>query len=374
MSNLGHVALLASYATVPDAPIIGTATATGQSTASITFTAPVRNGGREIISYTAVSTPSSITATVTQSGSGTINITGLNASVTYTFVVYATNAIGNSQNSQSSNSTTTSSNFYVDYLIVGGGGGGYGATNQSGQPGAGAGGFVEVLTAPLSLDTQYYLAVGGGGTGGYSSTNATSGTRSEFAGVIAYGGGRPFTAGGSGGGGAGSGSQGAAGTAGQGNSGGAGSVGASYVSGGGGGGAGTSGQAATGGTTPKGGNGGTGRQSQITGNWYAGGGGGTSASGLGTGGLGGGGPGRSGNTGTLGGSSAGTPNTGGGAGSKRYGGGGNGGSGIVILRIPAQFSASFSNSSINISPVIDAGIKIYTFTTAGSGGFVTFTA
>jgi hypothetical protein len=91
----------------PGAPTVGTATATGVTTATISFTAPSYNGGSTITSYTAVSSPGGITAVLNQSGSGTITVTGLSSATTYTFVVYATNSIGQSANSQSSNSITT---------------------------------------------------------------------------------------------------------------------------------------------------------------------------------------------------------------------------------------------------------------------------
>ena len=96
-----------SAASLPGAPTIGTATATGSSTATVAYTAPASNGGSTILSYTAVSSPGGITGTLSQSGSGTITVSGLTALTSYTFVVYATNAIGNSPNSASSNSITT---------------------------------------------------------------------------------------------------------------------------------------------------------------------------------------------------------------------------------------------------------------------------
>jgi len=91
-------------ATVPTAPTIGTATATGSTTATVTYTASSSNGGSTITSYTAISTPGSITGTLATSGSGTITVTGLSPSTSYTFKVYATNAIGNSPQSAASNS------------------------------------------------------------------------------------------------------------------------------------------------------------------------------------------------------------------------------------------------------------------------------
>jgi hypothetical protein len=103
-------------AVVPSAPTIGAATATGASTATVAFTAPADNGGATITSYTAVSSPGGITGTLSQSGSGTITVSGLNGNTGYTFVVRATNSAGNSPDSGSSNSITTSSQLYQAYF------------------------------------------------------------------------------------------------------------------------------------------------------------------------------------------------------------------------------------------------------------------
>jgi hypothetical protein len=62
---------------VPGAPTIGTATATGNTTATVAFTAPSDNGDDTITSYTATSSPGGITGTLSQAGSGTITVTGL---------------------------------------------------------------------------------------------------------------------------------------------------------------------------------------------------------------------------------------------------------------------------------------------------------
>jgi hypothetical protein len=91
--------------TVPSAPTIGTATA-GDGQATISFTAPVIDCVSPITSYTATSSPGNITGTLTQSGSGTITVTGLTNGTAYTFTVTATNAIGVSAPSASSNSVT----------------------------------------------------------------------------------------------------------------------------------------------------------------------------------------------------------------------------------------------------------------------------
>jgi len=106
-SNSAASNSITTTALIPNAPTIGSAVATGATTAYVTYTAPTYNGGATITSYTAVSTPGSITGTLSQAGSGSINITGLSNNTSYTFVVYATNSAGNSSNSSASNSITT---------------------------------------------------------------------------------------------------------------------------------------------------------------------------------------------------------------------------------------------------------------------------
>ncbi len=91
----------------PDAPTIGIATMLSPTSASITFSAPSNNNGDTITAYTAISTPDSRTATITQSGSGTITVTGLSPDTSYVFRVYATNSYGNSSLSSPSASITT---------------------------------------------------------------------------------------------------------------------------------------------------------------------------------------------------------------------------------------------------------------------------
>jgi hypothetical protein len=73
---------------VPDAPTIGTATASGL-TASVTFT-PATTGGTAT-TYTVTSTPSSITGT---GASSPITVSGLADGTSYTFKVKGTNATG----------------------------------------------------------------------------------------------------------------------------------------------------------------------------------------------------------------------------------------------------------------------------------------
>ena len=94
-------------AIVPGAPTIGTATQTGSTTATVVYTAPASDGGATITSYTATSSPSGITGTLSQAGSGTITVSGLAGATAYTFTVTATNSAGTSAASAASNSITT---------------------------------------------------------------------------------------------------------------------------------------------------------------------------------------------------------------------------------------------------------------------------
>lgn len=101
--------------TVPDAPTIGTATASGLS-ASITFTAPYDNGGASITSYTATSSPGSITGTASSSP---VTVSGLTDATAYTFVIAAINAAGTSASSSASNSVTAAAPSYFGYVSGG---------------------------------------------------------------------------------------------------------------------------------------------------------------------------------------------------------------------------------------------------------------
>lgn len=89
-------------ATVPGAPTIGTALA-GDAQATVSFGAPVSNGGSPITSYTVTSTPGSLTST---GASSPLTVTGLTNSTAYTFKVHATNAVGSGADSAASNSAT----------------------------------------------------------------------------------------------------------------------------------------------------------------------------------------------------------------------------------------------------------------------------
>lgn len=89
--------------TVPQAPTIGTATVPLVSQAvDVAFTANA-TGGKAITSYTATSSPGSITGS---GSSSPIRVTGLTNGTAYTFTVTATNANGTSAASSASNSVT----------------------------------------------------------------------------------------------------------------------------------------------------------------------------------------------------------------------------------------------------------------------------
>ena len=96
-------------ATAPGAPTIGSATATSSTTATVAFSQPSDDGGATITTYTVTSTPAGGSGSISQAGSGTINVTGLTAGTSYRFTVVATNSVGNSSASSSSNSITTTS-------------------------------------------------------------------------------------------------------------------------------------------------------------------------------------------------------------------------------------------------------------------------
>ena len=100
-------AIVAPVNGAPGAPGSAVATATGKRSATVAFSAPSSNGGSVVTSYTATSTPGGVTKTLTQAGSGTFMIDGLQPGTSYTFAVTAKNANGTSS-ATISNSIKTS--------------------------------------------------------------------------------------------------------------------------------------------------------------------------------------------------------------------------------------------------------------------------
>jgi len=134
-----------SFGTVPGAPTIGTATISG-TTASVPFTAPASDGGSVITSYTATSTPGSITGTLSQAGSGTVTVSGLTGGTSYTFKVKATNAIGTGAESAASNSVTAQVVGQQQYTAIG----------------------CYCWLAPAGVTKVSVVVIGGGGGPGYA--------------------------------------------------------------------------------------------------------------------------------------------------------------------------------------------------------------
>jgi hypothetical protein len=160
--------VISSAIGVPGAPTIGTATIS-TTTATVPFTAPSSNGGSAITSYTAVSSPSGITGTLSQAGSGSITVSGLSGGTSYTFTVFATNAFGNSPSSAASNSVTASTpgvainqyKFYSSYN------GGLRSANYVVEWSDNNSDWTQAWAGVASNNSQCGLLTGSGGGGNY---------------------------------------------------------------------------------------------------------------------------------------------------------------------------------------------------------------
>ena len=106
-----------TFITIPNPPTNLVALG-GDAQATVSFAAPVNNGGSPIIRYNISTTEGNITASGVASP---IVVTGLTNGVNYRFVVKAVNAIGSSVGSDSSNGVTPrASGKYVNTLVLGG--------------------------------------------------------------------------------------------------------------------------------------------------------------------------------------------------------------------------------------------------------------
>jgi hypothetical protein len=90
-------------ATVPGAPT-GVSAVPGDTQATVSWTAPVSNGGAAITSYSVTSSPGGLTATT--AGATSALVTGLTDNTPYTFTVTATNVIGTGPASAASSPVT----------------------------------------------------------------------------------------------------------------------------------------------------------------------------------------------------------------------------------------------------------------------------
>ena len=91
----------------PTTPVITRAFETDSDEAVIFFDAPANDGQTPVLYYTAKANPGNATGTTLQQGSGSITITGLTKSTTYTFTVIAHNINGTSVESKPSLPVTT---------------------------------------------------------------------------------------------------------------------------------------------------------------------------------------------------------------------------------------------------------------------------
>ena len=91
-SSITLVAGVTVTVTAPSSPLDVQATA-GDKQATVTWSAPVSDGGAAIVQYSVISNPGAQTATVSSS-TFTAVVTGLTNGVSYTFTVTATNGVG----------------------------------------------------------------------------------------------------------------------------------------------------------------------------------------------------------------------------------------------------------------------------------------
>lgn len=110
----GNGITVSNAISAPDAPTIGAATP-GDGQVSVTFAAPVNNGGSAITGYTVTSNPSNISAGGFGVTNSPILVTGLTNGTAYTFTVIATNTVGNSIASAASNAVIPKGNQTITF-------------------------------------------------------------------------------------------------------------------------------------------------------------------------------------------------------------------------------------------------------------------
>jgi hypothetical protein len=170
--------------TVPDPPTNVTATA-GDTTAAVSWTAPVSNGGSPITSYTVVASPDD--GTVTFTGATAASVTGLTDGQQYTFTVVANNAQGPSNPSTPSNPVTPSVPVTPPGMSNTAEGGAAGAAvtvaNSGGASGnpftfvdKGSGASIVYATAAAAHGTLGYAVHGSSGTSTFMGWNGFSAT------------------------------------------------------------------------------------------------------------------------------------------------------------------------------------------------------
>ena len=147
----------------PTTPVITRAFETDSDEAVIYFDAPANDGQTPVLYYTAKANPGNATGITLQRGSGSITITGLTKSTTYTFTVTAHNINGTSVESKPSLPVTTLANKIVRVAP---------ASSSSGGSTLAAPAFTLSLAAETKtvgiLSTGYSITPTGGTIASYS--------------------------------------------------------------------------------------------------------------------------------------------------------------------------------------------------------------
>jgi hypothetical protein len=147
----------------PTTPVITRAFETDSDEAVIYFDAPANDGQTPVLYYTAKANPGNATGTTLQRGSGSITITGLTKSTTYTFTITAHNINGTSVESKPSSPVTTLANKIIRVAP---------ASSSSGGSTLAAPAFTLSLAAETKtvgiLSTGYSITPTGGTIASYS--------------------------------------------------------------------------------------------------------------------------------------------------------------------------------------------------------------